>query len=74
MQTNIIYFEVDTEGSGAVDVAALEAELAERGVLIFGGYATDRPGASRRFRAVLHRDISREAVHAVVDAFDQLLA
>lgn len=73
VQTNIVYFDYDP-AAVAAPALDLEAMLARRGVLIGGGYTAGSDGGLRRYRAVLHRGVSREAVHAAVDAVAHIFA
>lgn len=69
VQTNIMYFDYVPEAAARPGPPVdLEAELAKRGVLLATGYAASGGGEEKRFRAVLHRGVCREAVHATVDA------
>ena len=69
VQTNIVYFDYVPENAARQPPPLdLEAELAKRGVLLASGYTPSGGGEEQRFRAVLHRGVTREAVHATIDA------
>ena len=76
VETNIVYFEYEHEhGAATMPPVDLEAALARHGVLLAGGYTPSSGSSSvQRFRAVLHRGVPAEAVHAAIDAVSTVLS
>lgn len=66
VDTNLVYFDVDPDVVGGVDLFA--AAMEERGVLLCGGYS------STQLRAVTHLGVTSDDIQAAVDAAEEVVA
>lgn len=62
IETNLVYFGLEADHPQGKKTADFIEHLAQRGILMTGGY-----GRENKLRAVTHRDVSREGIRTTLD-------